>query len=102
MNIWQKMRSLIGEKTVYDDDSQQILSEFPRSAKNLQAIDAMKRTEGWQMLEKILREKVHSLIMDKVKDDTKIQSLLDLMNLTDTKTQWQQLDEEVTRLLPPE
>lgn len=100
MSIIDTITKLLSSKKEYPVDEQKILEGFARAAGNLQKIDEMKNTEGWQLLEGKVREEIRARITEKIKDDQYIQSLLNLLLLSDSKSQWRELDEEISRLLP--
>lgn len=87
-------------KDEYQKDDQNILESFARSFENLRTIEEMKRTEGWQLMESKVREEIRNRITEKVKDDQYVQSLLNLLLLSDSKKQFAELENEVNRLLP--
>ena len=60
----------------------------------------MKQTEGWQLLEKKIREELQARIHKLVKDDVNIQTLLALLQVTDTKTRITTLEGEIEKMLP--
>ena len=64
------------------------------------AFETMKQTEGWQLLEKKIREELQARIHKLVKDDVNIQTLLALLQVTDTKTRITTLEGEIEKMLP--
>jgi hypothetical protein len=100
MTIWQKIQEVLKDKFNYDEQSQIMLDSFPKAIKHLEDIDQMKKTVGWNLLEQDIRKQIKDRIFDKIKDDLYIQSLMNLLILSDTKTQWEQLEEEIDKLLP--
>lgn len=98
--MWSKINKLLSISNEYDEVSQDLLKSYVSSAKELESIDSMKRTEGWQIIEKKIREEIRLKIYEKVKDDSQIQSLLSLLIVTGTKEALKNLEEEVDKLLP--
>lgn len=96
----QGLEQLITEKDSYDKESQTFIDSLSFAKKEIGEISEMKRTEGWKVLDKTIRQRLQQRISELVKDDLNIQTLLTLLNLADTKTMAQTLEDEINRLLP--
>ncbi len=67
---------------------------------NISAIESMKRTEGWKILDTKIREELQIRINELVKDDLKIQTLIALLKIADTKSMSKILDKTIEESLP--
>lgn len=94
------LEKLIHLKDSYNKPSQAIIESLSFVSKELEQIESMKRTEGWQILNKKIREELHSRILNLVKDDLQIQTLLSLLNVADTKTAIERLEKEIEDIIP--
>lgn len=95
-----KIEDLEATTEEYNDQSKEIIKSLSFAKKELSEIDSMKRTEGWQILEKRIREDLHKRILKMVENDAEVVTLLALLHATNTKNLSQKLDEEITSLLP--
>jgi len=96
--IW--LDKLIGRKQEYNEESQSIIDSLSAIRAEIGAFETMKQTEGWQLLEKKIREELQARIHKLVKDDVNIQTLLALLQVTDTKTRITTLEGEIEKMLP--
>lgn len=94
------LNDLLREKNSYDKDGQAFIVSLSKEKDYLDKLDSMKRTEGWKILDMKIKEELQDRIRVLVKDDVKIQTLLALITLTDTKKQSQVLEGEIERLFP--
>lgn len=91
---------LLVEKDKYDKELQLVIDNLSFVRSELDVIDNMKKTEGWKILEKKLKEELKNRIELLVKDDLRVKTLLDLLTVADTKTQSQALNEAISSFLP--
>jgi len=91
---------LVEEQKEYDPQSQEIIKSLAFADKEISEIDAMKRTSGWKILDKRIRDELKERIETLVKDDLKIQTLLALLKVADTKTLNKILESEIAKFLP--
>jgi hypothetical protein len=70
------------------------------SEREIGSIEEMKRTSGWKILNKKIREELVERISELVKDDLKVQTLLALLNVADTKKLSSMLDAAIEEILP--
>ncbi|MEI6580811.1 MAG: hypothetical protein WCO07_01420 [bacterium] len=94
------LEKLISEKESFDQESRAFIDSLVLSEKHIGEINNMKRTAGWKILEQKIREELHERIFDMVKDDLKIQTLLALLKVADTKSLTKILDEEIENIIP--
>lgn len=92
--------NLMAERDTFDKESQVILDSIVFVKKELGAIESMKRSEGWKIMDKKIREELKNRIADMVKDDLKIQTLLALLKVADTKSMRKTLEAEIEGILP--
>lgn len=91
---------LIGKKNEYNEESQSIIDSLASVRAEIGALETMKQTEGWKLLEKKIRDELQNRIHLLVKNDTNIQTLLALLQVTDTKTRITTLENEIEKMLP--
>jgi hypothetical protein len=94
------LNKLFNSKESYDKDSQQVIENLRFLESEINQIDDMKKSEGWKVLEKKLREELHEQILNKVKDDPKVMTILSLLQVADTKSQVARLEQEINSLIP--
>lgn len=91
---------LIEEKDSFDPESRAFIDSLVLAEKQIGEINNMKRTAGWKILESKMREELHNRIKDMVQNDLKIQTLLALLNVADTKSLVTLLDQEIDNIIP--
>lgn len=91
---------LAAKKGEYDPDSQAVIDSLRLADAEIAEIDSMKRTAGWKILNKKIREELMNRIHELVKDDLKVQTLLSLLQVADTKSLSRQLDSVIAEILP--
>lgn len=96
----KNLDKLISEKDSFDPESRAFIDSLASSEKQIGEINNMKRTAGWKILERKIREELHERINNLVKDDLKIQTLLALLGVADTKSLMKILDEEIDNIIP--
>ena len=96
----KNLQKLIAEKESYDPESVVFLESLASSEKQIGAINSMKHSEGWRILESKIHEELQQRINELVKDDLKIQTLLALLKVADTKSMAKLLDEEIENIIP--
>ena len=94
------LEKLIDEKDSFNPESRAFIDSLVSSEKQIGEINNMKRTAGWKILEGKIKEELHERINDMVKDDLKIQTLLALLKVADTKSLTKILDEEIDNIIP--
>jgi len=96
-NVLQQLEQ---DRESYDNDSKAFIDSLRFVDKELGSLNEMKRTEGWKILDKKIREELQNRINTLVKDDLNIQTLLALLHVTDTRTLEKNLEEEISKLIP--
>jgi len=94
------LEKLIAERDSYDEASKSFIDSFRFAKLEIGKIEEMKRTEGWKLIEKKIREELEARIMFLVKDDLNIQTLLALLKVTDTNSMSKSLQEEILKIMP--
>lgn len=95
----KSLQQALAEKYTYSEDAQVLLESVAFEMEQLSIIDAMKHTEGWKILERKIKQELHSRIFELVKDDPRIKVLIDLITVADTKSAKQNLENEIESLL---
>lgn len=98
----KSLDKVIQQSHEYDADSQSFLASLVATRNEIDSINSMKRSEGWKILDKKIREELQQRIGDLIKDDLKIQTLIALLTVTDTKKQSRILEQEIDKILPEE
>ncbi len=98
----KQLDDFINEKDTFDKPSQAIIESFEFRRKEIDQITSMKRTEGWKVLNKKIREELHEQIFNLVKNDPKVMTLIALLKVSDDKTMLKILNEEIDAALPDE
>ena len=95
-----KIQDLVKNQDGYNDESKEFIKSLSFAKQEIDTINIMKNTEGWKLIEKKIREELHQRINELVKDDLKIQTLLALLVVADTKSMSRTLQEEIDKILP--
>ena len=96
----KNLNELQEHKTEYDKDSQLLIDSLTFAEKELNEIGEMKRTQGWKVLDKKIREQLAERIEVLVRDDVEVNTLLALLKVADTKTIAQILEAEISKIMP--
>ena len=96
----KKLEEIMANMKRYDEESQDFLKSISASESQINKLSAMRATEGWKILEQKIREELQERINDLVKYDLKIQTLLALLKVADTRSLTKILDEEIDNLIP--
>jgi 23S rRNA pseudoU1915 N3-methylase RlmH len=91
---------LKSKRDEYDEESKAFIDSLDFVDKEISEINSMKATAGWKLMDKKIRQELQQRITDLIKDDLKVQTLLALLNVADTKSLSKTLADEVARLLP--
>ena len=91
---------LVDKQDEYDKESQDIIKSLQFARKELNIIESMKRSEGWKLIDKKIREELKERIEAMVKDDPKIQTLLALLKVADTKSMSKMLEDGIASIMP--
>ena len=96
------LNELVADKDSYDSESQNFILSLSKEQSYLSKLESMKRTEGWKLLDEKIREELQERIKILIKDDLKVQTLLALLQVADTKKQSEILEGEIEKLFPEE
>ena len=91
---------ILAVKNEFDEQSQAIIESLQFASSEIDAINSMKRTSGWKILQKKIREELVERIEMLVKDDLQVKTLLALLKVADTKSLSRLLDESIESILP--
>lgn len=92
--------TLEAQRDEYDLESRTFIDSLRFVDKEISDINSMKRTAGWKVIEKKARQELQQRITVLVEKDSEVRVLLALLHVADTKSQAQQLDEEILKILP--
>ena len=93
------IENLIAQKDEFDKESQELLSNIVFERSEISEIDAMKRTQGWKIMDKKIREELQQTIFDLTKDNVKVQTLLALLEVSATKKRTKVLENEIEKIV---
>ena len=96
----KNLDTLLSEKDGFDKESQAILNNLNFRRAEISKLSALKNNEGWQIMDKKIRDEVKIRITEMVKDDPKIQTLLALLASVDIKNMNEILQSEIDGILP--
>lgn len=95
-----KLFELFTRRHDYDENDSKVIESLHLEAISLEALNEMKATGGWKILSDKLREELQKLIIDEVKNDPKIQILLQILSTVETKEASKLLEDEVSKIIP--
>jgi len=95
-----KLAKMQAERHKYDRDSQAFIDSLVSLQEETSALEAMKRSAGWKALERKLREELHTRILEMVKDDPVIKTLIALLSVTNTKKAYRNLEAAIDEAVP--
>lgn len=98
--MFNKLHELFGKRHELPDQDREVIESLHLETISLEALEEMKKTAGWKLLEGKLKQEVQKVILEKVKDDQKIQTLLQILGTVETKQSIKLLEEEITRIIP--
>lgn len=93
--MWKRLQEYIS-RNPHDEGAKAISAEVL----TLEALETMKATDGWKILHKKLREELQGHILQLIKDDVKIQTLLAILSTVETKQPFALLEEQVKAVIP--
>ncbi|MCL4405221.1 hypothetical protein M1295_01435 [Patescibacteria group bacterium] len=104
-----KIIELFGKRHQYDEPTQAIIESWHKTSLEIDALNAMKLTDGWKLLERKMREELKIRIREmltsemderqrqKVKGN--IETLLQVLGVVDTRNNQAILEEEVEKFI---
>lgn len=98
--MWKKLQELIARKWELAEPEKFALESMVTEAKTLEAFQGMKDTEGWKVLDTKIREELQNAILEKIKDDPKIITLLNILTTVETRKAGEVLEESIRSILP--
>jgi hypothetical protein len=94
------LQKLLAKKNQFDAASQKGIEDIAREAGAIEALDGMKKTDGWKLLNTKIREELLNHIRSLVADDTKVKTLLSILSTVETKEASKLLEETIASILP--
>lgn len=96
----KEFEDLLKDKETFDPESQALLSSLSFEREEISTLNSMKQTAGWKLLDKKIREELRERITELIATDLKVQTLLSLLNVADTKKRGDILKAEIDKILP--
>lgn len=96
----KELNKYLANEKEYSKELIDVVKSFSFAKKEIGEIGQMKQSSGWKILDKKIREELHTRIEELVKPDLKVMTLLALLKVADTKSLNKILDEEIERSLP--
>jgi len=84
----------------YSKELIDVVKSFSFAKNEIATIKQMKDSDGWKLIDKKIREELNEAILEAVKDNQKVQVLIALLKIADTKELNKILNEEIERSLP--
>lgn len=97
--MWNKIQKLLSLDNLSELD-EEVINSFKKEATTLESFSEMKATGGWKVIDAKIREELRARIMEAVKDDPKILTLLNILETVETKNSMKLLEEEIEKVLP--
>lgn len=91
---------LNASKNEFDIESQSLIEGFNFLKREISVINTMKGTAGWKLVDSKIRDELRARILEMVKDDPKVQILIQLLDVADTKKMSKTLEAEIDKVLP--
>lgn len=98
--MFKRLQELWAKKMELEPEMQQELSSLVTESNAIQALNEMKATGGWKILETKIKEELQKRILEKIKDDEKIKTLLSVLSTVETKEQEKLLEEQINQIIP--
>lgn len=98
--MFKKLQELFNKRFDYSEQDRLMIESLHLEKNVLESISEMKATGGWKILESKLRDEVKKTILEKVKDDIKINLILQILSTVETKSASLLLEEEVKKVIP--
>ena len=95
-----KLEKSIENKENNSEELNDFLNNAVKAKGEIEAIQSMKASDGWKIIDKKVREELSERINELVKDDPKIMTLIALLKVADTKSMSQLLDKAIDEALP--
>ena len=96
----KELEDLMAQKNDFDNESQAFLDSLAMTREEIDKFNSMKRTEGWKLLDKKIREELQERIAALVKDDSVVNILLAILTVTAVKKRSKELEETIKSILP--
>ena len=102
--MFDKLMALFNHRNEYDEQSRQVLESVHDAALDIGKIDEMKKTDGWQTVEKKIKEELQTAIMAMIMDDKterggRISAFIQILSTVNTKDAATNLNSAIEELV---
>ena len=94
------LKHYIDNPKEYSPDVISYVKNFGLQKKEIEELSQLKNNEGWKNLEVKIKEELQIRIRELVKDDLRVQTLIDVLAVTDIKNKTKMLDTAIEESLP--
>lgn len=94
------LSKLLSLKLSFSKDDQAAIDSLALEASVIEAMEGMKKTDGWKVLGTKIREELQSRITQLVADDLKVTTLLSILSTVETKRATELLEQNIKAILP--
>lgn len=77
-----------------------VVKSFEHQINLIEQFDDMKKTQGWQILNKQIRNDIKERLLKKAQEDERISALVDLLSVVETKDKAKLIEDEINNILP--
>ena len=78
----------------------EVVKSFEHQINLIEQFDDMKKTTGWQILNKQIRDDIKERLLKKAQEDERISALIDLLSAVETKDKAKLIEDEINNILP--
>lgn len=97
--MWNKFQELFNKRYELGDSDKQVLESLQTERLTLESIEDLKKNAGWKIIEAKMKEELRKSIHEKVKDDVRINTLLEILNTVETKDSVKVLEEAIESII---
>lgn len=94
-----KLQKLFANRFRYSKDEQAVIESWMTSANELALIEEVKKTPAWQAIEAKIRIELKMTILELVKDDKKVTTLLQVLSSVNAQKQQENLTQVINDVL---
>jgi hypothetical protein len=96
------LRDIKADINQYDAQTQDYIASLSFVENEIESINSMKRTEGWKIIDAKIRTELKTRINLLIQGDIRIQTLIELLAVADTKQASKELAAAIDAALPEE
>lgn len=94
INLFQKLGEYL-----QNNPEDQFAGTLKERFQRIEKYDILKKNEGWQELEGVLKQELRTLLWNGIQDNQRAQVIVEILQATDTKSQTEILEEEIKSLI---